>query len=208
MESCSNVVFCNNGDSYKNTQSNKNLLTCAALWHTFALTLQYINEKHIINFSTSTMIKLSKIIKFKEGITRHKEEEFQKYSLKGWNVAGCSTQYIIVEKELQYDEAICLEGGNWPLIYVVEKDNSFGIIDEYGKEICPCQFVKYEYEYAWDDSKNPSSIILWTNIGDRHTYDRKTSKISILDKETLDVINKVQEEFWASVDDGSIGNEE
>ena len=51
-------------------------------------------------------------------------------------------------------------------------------------------------------------MILWTNIGDRHTYNRKTSKISILDKETLDVKNKVLEEFWASVDDGSIGNEE
>lgn len=44
-------------------------------------------------------------------------------------------------------------------------------------------------------------MILWTNIGDRHTYNRKTSKISILDKETLGVMNKAQEKFWASVDD-------
>ena len=44
-------------------------------------------------------------------------------------------------------------------------------------------------------------MILWTNIGDRHTYNRKTSKISILDKETLGVMNKAQEKFWASVND-------
>lgn len=188
MESCSNVVFFNNGDSYKNTLSNKNLLTCAALWHTFALTLQYINEKHIINFSTSTMIKLSKIIKFKEGITQHKEEELQKYSLKGWSVAGCSTQYIIVEKELDYDEAIMLEGytnlvqksHSFPAMYIVIQEGLLGFLDEYGDEILPCLFSRCDYKDTMESPSSCSSILMTTTDGIQYHWDRSTYELDVM----------------------------
>lgn len=162
-------------------------------------------------------MKLSKVIKVKEGCVRTMEEKVQELLLKGWDIGGCSSNYVILVKELPYDEVICYKATyKTALIYVVKKDNLFGLIDEFGQEICPCHFVEYEYTYNYEeiatdewvkDRDNPSHIILKASNGDKHTYYRNEAKFGVSEKVTVEIMKREHEKFRALIE-GKLNNEE
>lgn len=130
------------------------------------------------------MIKLNRILPITENRIQRAEEELQKYTLKGWSLVGCSTYYLVVEKELDAEEVIVLKEfenaaekeTNVPLIYIIKKNGLYGLADEYGIEILPCCYVKCDYVETQQYAEFCPDIKLYK--GDEvYTYDRRTSML-------------------------------
>ncbi|MFR7497537.1 MAG: hypothetical protein ACLUVZ_10085 [Bacteroides stercoris] len=129
------------------------------------------------------MVKLSVIIPIREGRTNSAQKELREYNLKGWNLTGCTSCSLIVEKDVECDSIVCLEEynnaakkENMPLIYVVEKNGLYGIIDEYGTELIPCTYQNCDYKGTLNSPEHCTTITFYTENGDV-LFDRCTSKI-------------------------------
>ena len=130
------------------------------------------------------MIKLCSIIKIAENRIQSAQKQLQKYYLKGWNLVGSSSYYLIVEKELDYDEAICLEEysnavqkeKNMAQVYVTKKNNLYGLIDEFGIEILPFCHEKCEYIETQQCPEHCPDIIFYKN-DEMYFYNRCTSTL-------------------------------
>lgn len=129
------------------------------------------------------MAKLSTIIPIKEGRTNSAQKELREYYLKGWKLVGCTSYYLVIEKDVDYDSIICLEEynnaaqkSNMPLIYIVGKNGLYGIIDEYGIEIIPCTYIDCDYRNTLSSPEHCNIIIFYTET-ENYNFNRCTLKM-------------------------------
>ena len=137
------------------------------------------------------MVKLYSIIKIDEKHINTAQEKLRKYNLKGWKLIGCTSYYLIVEKDVECDSIVCLEGydsvvkkKNMPLIYVVKKNGLYGIIDEYGIEIVPCTYIDCKYTDTLKYPEHCNDIIFYTE-NESYNYDRTTSILESISEESF-----------------------
>lgn len=145
------------------------------------------------------MVKLSVIIPIREGRTNSAQKELREYNLKGWNLTGCTSCFLIVEKDVECDSIVCLEEynnaakkENMPLIYVVEKNGLYGIIDEYGTELIPCTYQNCDYKGTLNSPEYCTTITFYTE-NEVYNFYRCTSKMEI---ENVNTIKKHIEEMY------------
>lgn len=137
------------------------------------------------------MVKLYSIIKIDEKHINTAQEKLRKYNLKGWKLIGCTSYYLIVEKDVECDSIVCLEEysnaakkENMPLIYVVKKNGLYGIIDEYGIEIVPCTYIDCDYKAALSSPEYCNNILFYTE-NEIYNFYRYTLKMEIYNKERV-----------------------
>ena len=141
------------------------------------------------------MIKLTKTIPIKRRMTQGIKSLLQLYLSKGWKVVANFPFCVVMEKELDYDEAIMLEGytnlvqksHSFPAMYIVMQKGLFGFLDEYGDEILPCLFSRCDYKDTMKSPSSCSSILMTTTDGIQYHWDRSTSELDVMN---TDLVNR------------------